>query len=187
MKDGSHRRDPLQTHPQPRSTATGIPAESASCGPPHLSVSAHAIHFSDNGSLLLPLDRRVFPFSGAMQLPGPGVSLLHRKSELHITLIDAEVVRQVCGRMPSDRVLAQARARDWDSDRTGDGAVLGTDDPPLKIIHDGKRLRRNMRREFINEEELHANLRANDIRDVSEVHCAYVEAEGHLTFVKKKR
>ena len=59
--------------------------------------------------------------------------------------------------------------------------------PPLKIIHDGKLLRRNMRREFITEEDLHANLRANDIRDVSEVHCAYVEAEGHLTFVKKKR
>lgn len=128
MKDGSHRRDPLQTHPQPRSTATGIPAESASCGPPHLSVSAHAIHFGGNGSLLLPLDTQQFSFSGATQLPGPDGTLLQRKSELHVTLMDAEAVRQVCGRMPSDGLLAQARALDWAMDRTGDGAVLGTDD-----------------------------------------------------------
>lgn len=93
-----------------------------------MSISAHAIHFSGNGRLLSPLDTQQFSFSGATQLPGPDGTLLQRKSELHVTLMDAEAVRQVCGRLPSDGLLAQARALDWAMDRTGDGAVLGTDD-----------------------------------------------------------
>lgn len=128
MKHGSHRRVPLQTDPLSRSAAAGKPADSASCCPPDICVSAHAIHFGDNGSLLLPLDTRQFAFSGAMQLPGPDGTSLHRKSELHITLMDSEAVRQVCGRMSSDGLLEQARALDWAIGRPGDGAVLGTDD-----------------------------------------------------------
>lgn len=62
-----------------------------------------------------------------------------------------------------------------------------TESPPLKIIENGKLLRRNLRREFITLEELHSHLRANDVQDVSEVLCAHVEGEGHITIVKKDR
>ena len=57
--------------------------------------------------------------------------------------------------------------------------------PPLKIIENGKLLRRNLRREFITLEELQSHLRANDVQDVGEVLCAHVEGEGHITIVKK--
>lgn len=59
--------------------------------------------------------------------------------------------------------------------------------PPLKIIHNGKLLRRNLRREFITEEELYSQLRANDVQDISDVQTAHVEGEGHITIVRKKR
>lgn len=62
-----------------------------------------------------------------------------------------------------------------------------TESPPLKIIDNGKLLRRNLRREFITLEELESQLRANDIRDVSEVLHAHVEGEGHITFVTQDR
>ena len=59
--------------------------------------------------------------------------------------------------------------------------------PPLKIIHDGQLLRRNLRREFISEDELYSQLRANDVQDISEVQSAHVEGEGNITIVKRKR
>ena len=58
--------------------------------------------------------------------------------------------------------------------------------PPLKIIRDGKLLRRNLRREYITEEELQAAMRENGISDVSQVREAHVEGEGRISFVKKK-
>ena len=61
-----------------------------------------------------------------------------------------------------------------------------TESPPLKIIEDGRLLRRNLRREFITDDELQSQLRANDIKEVAEVHSAHVEGEGNITFVKKK-
>lgn len=62
-----------------------------------------------------------------------------------------------------------------------------TEAAPLKIIHDGKLIHRNLRREFITREELDSQLRANDVADIAEVQCAHVEAEGQITIVKKKR
>lgn len=58
---------------------------------------------------------------------------------------------------------------------------------PLKIIHNGKLSRRNMRREFITDEELQSNLRKNGVSDINEVASAHVESEGHITIVKKQR
>lgn len=60
-----------------------------------------------------------------------------------------------------------------------------TEAPPLKIIDNGKLLRRHLRREFITDDELQSQLRANDIQDISEVQSAHVEGEGHITFVRK--
>lgn len=57
--------------------------------------------------------------------------------------------------------------------------------PPLKIVHNGKLLRRNMRREFITHEELMRSLRENGIDDIAQVRSAHVEGEGHITVVGK--
>ena len=58
--------------------------------------------------------------------------------------------------------------------------------PPLQIIRDGKLLRRNMRKEYITEEELMDHLRKHEIEEVDQVKAAFVESEGHITVLKKK-
>jgi uncharacterized membrane protein YcaP (DUF421 family) len=60
-------------------------------------------------------------------------------------------------------------------------------DRKLKLIENGKMLHRNMRSEFITREELHSQLRANGVEDAAEVKAAYLEANGEITVVKKKR
>ena len=58
--------------------------------------------------------------------------------------------------------------------------------PPLQVVRDGQLLRRNMRREFITEEELVSHLRQLGIDDVQDVKAAYVEGEGKITAVRKR-
>ncbi|MBJ6979772.1 MULTISPECIES: YetF domain-containing protein [unclassified Luteimonas] len=58
--------------------------------------------------------------------------------------------------------------------------------PPLPLVLDGKLQRRNMRREFVTEEELNGLLRAHDVDDLSQVKRAYVESEGEITVVTRK-
>lgn len=58
--------------------------------------------------------------------------------------------------------------------------------PPLQVVQDGKLLRRNMRREFLTEEELLEHLRREGIEDIKDVKFAYVEADGHISFISKK-
>lgn len=58
--------------------------------------------------------------------------------------------------------------------------------PPLQVIRDGQLLRRNMRREFLTEEELMSHLRQNGIDDVGDVKSATVEGEGRISVVPKK-
>ncbi|QCU72319.1 DUF421 domain-containing protein [Luteimonas yindakuii] len=57
--------------------------------------------------------------------------------------------------------------------------------PPIPIVIDGHIQRRNMRREFVTEDELQSHLRQNDIDDIAKVKCAYVESEGQITFVTR--
>lgn len=59
--------------------------------------------------------------------------------------------------------------------------------PPLLVVKDGKLLRRNMRREFLTEEELMEHLRREGIEDVKDVKAAHVEADGHISFIRGKR
>lgn len=61
-----------------------------------------------------------------------------------------------------------------------------TSSPPLQVIRDGHLLRRNMRREFITEEELLSYLRQQGIDDVKDVKTAHVEPEGKISAVKMK-
>lgn len=58
--------------------------------------------------------------------------------------------------------------------------------PPLLVVKDGKLLRRNMRREFLTEEELMEHLRREGIEDIKEVKSAHVEADGQISFIAKK-
>lgn len=46
--------------------------------------------------------------------------------------------------------------------------------PPLQVVKKGKMLKRNMRREYLTEEELTDHLRLEGIDDVAEVKAAYV-------------
>ena len=59
--------------------------------------------------------------------------------------------------------------------------------PALPLVKDGRMLRRNMRREFVTEEELKGHLRMKGIDDLSQVEKAYVESEGEITFITRER
>lgn len=56
--------------------------------------------------------------------------------------------------------------------------------PPLQLIEDGKMNRRNMRQEYITEEELKSQLRQQGIAELGEVREACLEANGELSVIK---
>ena len=57
----------------------------------------------------------------------------------------------------------------------------------LLVVRDGQLLRRNMRAEFLTEEELIRQLRLAGVEDLSEVKAVYVEGDGELSVVKNHR
>lgn len=60
-----------------------------------------------------------------------------------------------------------------------------TREPKLKLIEDGRLLRRNMRQEFVTEEELMAQVREKGLEDCHEIKAAYIEADGRISIIKK--
>lgn len=58
---------------------------------------------------------------------------------------------------------------------------------PICVVKDGVRLRQNLRRELITDEELNEMLRQHDIEDLSEVKRAYLEPDGQITVVRKEK
>ena len=56
----------------------------------------------------------------------------------------------------------------------------------LKVIENGKYLRRNMRKEMITADEIQSQMRQNGIEDISEIKTAYLETDGHFSFIKKE-
>ncbi|WP_249166490.1 DUF421 domain-containing protein [Bradyrhizobium sp. JYMT SZCCT0428] len=56
--------------------------------------------------------------------------------------------------------------------------------PPLPLIKNGKMNRRNMRQEFITEEELRSQLRQQGVSELAEVREACLEANGELSVIK---
>jgi uncharacterized membrane protein YcaP (DUF421 family) len=56
--------------------------------------------------------------------------------------------------------------------------------PPLPLINNGKMNRRNMRQEYITEEELRSQLRQQGIAELDEVREACLEANGELSVIK---
>lgn len=59
--------------------------------------------------------------------------------------------------------------------------------PALPVVRDGRLLRRNMRTEYLTEDELLGQMRLKGIEDLSQVKAAYVESEGTISFVKNER
>jgi uncharacterized membrane protein YcaP (DUF421 family) len=58
-------------------------------------------------------------------------------------------------------------------------------DPKLKLIDNGRMLRRNMRREFVTAEELMAQLREQGLEDCRNVKAAYMEADGRISIIQR--
>ena len=52
---------------------------------------------------------------------------------------------------------------------------------PLALVRDGEMLPHNMRKEFITEEELMAQLRKQGVDDVGDVKRAYIEGDGSIS------
>lgn len=60
-------------------------------------------------------------------------------------------------------------------------------EPKLKLIDNGRLLRRNMRTEFVTVEELMAQLREQGVEDRAEVKAAYLEADGHISIIRRDK
>lgn len=58
---------------------------------------------------------------------------------------------------------------------------------PVVLAHDGKVFPRVLRRELVSEEDFKEALRMNNIEDVSSVHLALLETNGHITVMAKAR
>ena len=58
-------------------------------------------------------------------------------------------------------------------------------DPKLKLIENGRMLRKNMREEFVSVEELMAQLREQGLEDCRDVKAAYMEADGNISIIRR--
>lgn len=59
------------------------------------------------------------------------------------------------------------------------------DPPPLLLVKDGRMLKRNMRKEFLTEEELWSKLREQGVDSLEAVREAYVESDGHISVIRQ--
>ncbi len=57
---------------------------------------------------------------------------------------------------------------------------------PLRLVKDGQLLLRNMRREFISEDELWAQLRQEGVDRLDQVKAVYLEADGNFSVIRKE-
>ncbi len=55
---------------------------------------------------------------------------------------------------------------------------------PLQLVKDGRLLRRNMRKEFISEDELRSHMRRQGIEDLDRVKAAYMEGDGEISVIE---
>jgi len=54
------------------------------------------------------------------------------------------------------------------------------------LVRDGVMLRRGMRREYVTEDELMAELRLKGVEDLREVKRAYMESDGHISVIRSR-
>jgi uncharacterized membrane protein YcaP (DUF421 family) len=57
--------------------------------------------------------------------------------------------------------------------------------PPMLLIRDGRILHRNLRHEFVTEDELKSKLREKGVKDYSEVAEAHMESDGTVSVIKR--
>lgn len=57
--------------------------------------------------------------------------------------------------------------------------------PPLLLIQNGRILRRNLRHEYVTEDELKAKLREKGVKEYSEVAEAHMESDGSVSVLKQ--
>jgi uncharacterized membrane protein YcaP (DUF421 family) len=58
--------------------------------------------------------------------------------------------------------------------------------PPLRLVKNGRILLRNLRKEFISEEELWGKLREAGVDSLEQVKDAYMEADGQISVITKR-
>ena len=58
--------------------------------------------------------------------------------------------------------------------------------PPLLLVQNGRLLHRNLRHEFVTEEELKSKLREKGVKDYSEVAQAHMESDGSISVIKRQ-
>ncbi|MCX7522212.1 DUF421 domain-containing protein [Microbacterium sp. STN6] len=58
---------------------------------------------------------------------------------------------------------------------------------PLPLIRDGEMLHKNMAREFVTDDELMSQLRMQGIEEVGEVERAFMEPDGQISIIKRKK
>lgn len=81
-------------------------------------------------------------------------------------------------------IVAWNVAIDWLAYRMpGLGARLEA--PKLPLVRDGKILHRNLRQEWITEEELRSKLRQQGVATLSEVRAAYMESDGAVSVITR--
>ena len=57
--------------------------------------------------------------------------------------------------------------------------------PPMLLIRDGHIIRRNLRHEFVTEDELKSKLREKGVKEYSEVAEAHMESDGSVSVIKR--
>jgi uncharacterized membrane protein YcaP (DUF421 family) len=57
--------------------------------------------------------------------------------------------------------------------------------PPMLLIQNGRILHRNLRHEYLTEDELKAKLREKGVKDYSEVAEAHMESDGNVSVIKR--
>jgi uncharacterized membrane protein YcaP (DUF421 family) len=61
-----------------------------------------------------------------------------------------------------------------------------TSAPRVCLVRDGRMLRRNMRREFITDQELAAKIRQEGVDDIALVKRMYLEGDGEISLIKQE-
>jgi len=56
---------------------------------------------------------------------------------------------------------------------------------PVEVVRDGEVLSRNLRREFMTDEELRAQLRLQGVEDETDVAHAYIEHDGRMSVIRR--
>ena len=58
-------------------------------------------------------------------------------------------------------------------------------EPPLLLVDNGRVLKRNLRVEFVSEDELRSKLREHGVTDYAQVAKAYMEPDGEVSVIKR--